>query len=140
MEKIRILYAEGHDLVLLTAKQRLEAEGWEVEVCRDGAAALKKLEGSERFNLLILDDKLDDLSAADLVERARRDGRLPDAPVILFTARQTNGETPPLWAAALLSKPAGLKDLVETCRRLLPPAAAPQGPEEQGAATQGVAD
>jgi DNA-binding response OmpR family regulator len=140
VEKIRILYAEGYDLVLLTAKQRLEAEGWEVEVCRSGAAALKKLGGSERYDLLIFDDRLDDLSAADLVERARLTGRLPAAPVILFTARHVNGDPPPHWAAACLGKPAGLKELVETCRRLLPQAEAPQGSEVLGGEPQEVAD
>ena len=70
MEKIRILYAEGYDLVLFTAKQLLEAEGWEVEVCRDGAAALKKLEGDERFDLLILDDRLGGVSGGELIARA----------------------------------------------------------------------
>lgn len=126
MEKIRILYAEGYDLVLFRARQLLEAEGWEVEVCRDGASALKKLEGGERFDLMILDDKLEGSTGGELIRRARGDERQHHVPVILFTAEHTNGDSAQREADACLSKPGGLKDLVPTCRRLLTSDAARQ--------------
>ena len=120
VERIRILYAEGYDLVLFTAKQLLEAEGWEVEVCRDWPAALKKIEGGERFDLLILDDRLGGVSGGELIARARAQARLRAAPIILFSAGHDNGDTASREADARLHKPGGLKDLVATCRRLLP--------------------
>lgn len=128
MEKIRILYAEDYDLILFAAKHLLEAEGWEVEVCRDGADTLKKLEGDARFDLLILDDRIGGVSGSELVERARGDSRLRATPIILFTTQQAANDGPAACAAdACLSKPGGLKDLVETCRRLLQRAAPPEG-------------
>ena len=129
MEKIRILYAEGYDLVLFRARQLLEAEGWEVEVCRDGAAALKKLDGEEHFDLLILDDRLEGSNGGELIRRARGDERQRHVPVILFTAEQTNGDSAQREADACLSKPGGLKDLVPTCYRLLASDAARQSHE-----------
>lgn len=141
MEKIRILYAEGYDLVLFTAKQLLEAEGWEVEVCRDGAAALKKLAGGEHFDLLILDDRLEGTSGDELIRRARDGARQQrPVPVILFTAEQANGEQPPREADACLGKPGGLKDLVPTCRQLLSHEAARQGHGPQGGEPGQAAD
>ena len=140
MEKIRILYAEDYDLVLFRAKHLLEAEGWEVEVCRDGASAMKKLEGDEHFDLLIVDDRLGGVSGAELIERARRNGRLSSAPIILFTAEHANGDTVSHGADICLGKPGGLKDLVPTCRRLLPHAASPQGLELHAVKSNGAGD
>ena len=139
MEKIRILYAEDYDLVLFTARQLLEAEGWEVEVCRDGAAALKKLEGGEHFDLLILDDRLDGVGCEELIARARGDARLRATPIILFAAGRANGDPASREADASLSKPAGLKDLVPTCRRLLPHAASQPGIDARGREPSGAA-
>jgi CheY-like chemotaxis protein len=127
VEKIRILYAEGYDLILFTAKQLLEAEGWEVEVCRDGVSALKKLEGEGHFDLLILDDRLDGSEGGELIRRARGGARRRPVPVILFTAEQANGDSAQCEADACLSKPGGLKELVPTCRRLLARGVARQG-------------
>ena len=138
MEKIRILYAENYDLVLFTAKQLLEAEGWEVEVCRDGAAALKKLESTGHFDLLIIDDRLDGANGAELTARAQSRARLRSMSIILFTAEHANGDPAAHEADARLSKPGGLKELVPTCRRLLPHAAARQGIAHNGAAHNGV--
>lgn len=135
MEKIRILYAEGYELVLFTAKRLLEAEGWEVEVCRDGAAALKKLEGEERFDLLILDGRLDGSSGVgELIGRARR----RPTPVVLFTAEHANGGATSREADACLVKPAGLKDLVPTCRHLLARDAARQSHEPRAGESGGA--
>lgn len=139
MEKIRILYVEDYDLVLFTARQLLEAEGWEVEVCRDGAATLKKLEGGEHFDLLIFDDRLDGVGCEELISRARASARLSATPIILFTAGHADGDAAAREADARLSKPAGLKELVPTCRRLLPRAAAQPGPDVHNVESNGAA-
>ncbi|HEY9282712.1 MAG TPA: response regulator [Pyrinomonadaceae bacterium] len=120
MEKIRILYAEDYDLILFTARQLLEAEGWEVEVCRDGVGALKKLEGGEHFDLLVFGDSLGGVGGAELIACARGNVRLRATPIILFTAGHANGDPASRETDARLSKPGGLKELVPTCRRLLP--------------------
>lgn len=139
MEKIRILYAEDYDLVLFTARQLLEAEGWEVEVCRDGAATLKKLEGGEHFDLLIFHDSPGGVGCEELIARARGSARLRATPIILFTTGHTNGDADWREADAHLSKPGGLKDLVPTCRRLLPHAASQSGPDTYSRESSGAA-
>ena len=122
MRKIRTFYTEDHDLVRFTANQLLDAEGWEAEVCRNGRTALKKLKGDEHFDLLILDDRLGVAYGGELIERARRNDRLRFTPIVMFSASHADGKSCPQKANAYLSKPA-LKDLVATCRRLLPRAA-----------------
>jgi CheY-like chemotaxis protein len=138
LERIRILYAEDYDLILFTARQLLEAEGWEVEVCRDGAATLKKLEGGEHFDLLIFDDRLDGVGCEELTARAREHARLSATPIILFTAGHTNGDPAACEADARLSKPGGLKDLVPTCRRLLTHAAPQSGLDARSGESSGA--
>lgn len=139
MEKIRILYAEDYDLVLFTARQLLEAEGWEVEVCRDGAATLKKLEGGEHFDLLIFYEGADGVGCEEMIARARASERLRATPIILFTAGHANGDSDSRDADARLSKPGGLKDLVPTCRRLLPHAATQPGLDMYSGESSGAA-
>ena len=38
---VRVLHVEDHDTVARMAKEMLESEGWEVETCSDGNAALE---------------------------------------------------------------------------------------------------
>lgn len=119
LQQVRILYVEDYDLVLFTVKQLLEGENWRVEVCRDGPAALKKFEGEESFDLLILDERLKGYNGIELLRRARRTPRLRETPAVMFTATPCEEGALAAGADAFLRKPSGLKDLISTCRRLL---------------------
>ena len=111
-----------------------------VEVCRDGAAALKKIEGEEHFDLLILDGRLGGASSVELIGRARQTTRLRATPIVMFSAQQCDAPTGSLTADAYLSKPGGLKNLVATCRRLLPQAVGQARPDAPSAGPGEPAD
>lgn len=119
MQPVRILYVEDYDLVLFTVKQLLEGESWKVEVCRDGNAALRKFEGEDRYDLLILDERLRGVNGMELLRHARRSVRLRETPAVMFTATPCEQDALDAGADAFLRKPSGLKDLISTCRRLL---------------------
>ncbi|HEX8131237.1 MAG TPA: response regulator [Pyrinomonadaceae bacterium] len=119
MQQTRILYAEDYDLVLFTVKQLLELESWQVDICRDGAAALKKLEADEPYDLIILDVQLPGESGLSLVQRARQLAHRRRTPIILFTGSLRHDEALAAGADAFLNKPTGLKDLISTCNSLL---------------------
>lgn len=119
MQPIRILYAEDYDLVLFTVKQLLELESWQVDICRDGATALKKLEGDEHYDLIILDAQLPGESGVSLIQRARQLAHRRRVPVILFTGSLKQDEALAAGADAFLKKPTGLKELIATCNALL---------------------
>ena len=119
MQQTRILYAEDYDLVLFTVKQLLELESWQVDICRDGAAALKKLESDEHYDLIILDAQLPGESGLSLIQRARQLAHRRRVPVILFTGSLKHDEALAAGADAFLKKPTGLKDLIATCNSLL---------------------
>jgi DNA-binding response OmpR family regulator len=119
LQQTRILYAEDYDLVLFTVKQLLELESWQVDICRDGALARKKLEGDESYDLIILDAQLPVESGLSLVKRARQLAHRRRTPIILFTGSLRHDEALAAGADAFLKKPTGLKDLIDTCNFLL---------------------
>ncbi len=119
MQQIRILYAEDYDLVLFTVKQLLELEGWRVDICRDGSAALKKLENDEHYDLVILDAQMPGESGLSLVQKARRLAHRRRVPIIMFTGSLRREDALAAGADAFLNKPTGLKDLISTCNSLL---------------------
>lgn len=47
---VTILFVEDNDVVLRVVRRTLELEGWRVEVCEDGDAALRGLEGEGRYD------------------------------------------------------------------------------------------
>ena len=121
MQQIRILYAEDYDLVLFTVKQLLELEGWQVDICRDGLAALKKIESDEHYDLIILDVQMPGESGLTLVQRARQLPHRRHLPVIMFSGSLQHDDALAAGANAFLNKPTGMKDLIATCKSLLDP-------------------
>ena len=119
MGQIKILYADDYDLVLFTVKQMLEMENWRVDVCRDGAVALKRIEGEERYDLIILDERLPGISGLDLIKRARLAKHLRATPIMMFTATHCEEQALAAGANAFLRKPSGIGELLETCRGFL---------------------
>jgi DNA-binding response OmpR family regulator len=131
LQQITVLYVEDHDLVLFTVKQLLELEGWHVHICRDGKLALKLIAGEEHFDLIILDAELPSVSGFDLIRRVRNLPHRESTPVIVFSARDCHEEAKGVGADACLKKPGGIKDLLETCNRVLK-LAAPDAGEADG--------
>ena len=119
LQQIRILYAEDYDLVLFTVKQLLELEGWRVDICRDGSAALKKIESDDHYDLIILDAQMPGESGLALVQRTRQLAHRRRVPVIVFTGSLRREDALAAGADAFLNKPTGLKDLIATCNSLL---------------------
>ena len=123
MQQIRILYTEDYDLVLFTVKQLLELEGWWVDICRDGSAALKKLESDEHYDLIILDVQMPGESGLSLVRRTRQLPHRLHLPVIMFSGSLRHDDALAAGANVFLNKPTGLKELIATCKSLLDPGA-----------------
>jgi CheY-like chemotaxis protein len=119
LQQIKILYAEDYDLVLFTVKQLLELEGWSVDICRDGSEALKKIEGAEHYDVIVVDAELPGTSGINLLSRARELTHRRRTPMIMFTANDCEAEALAAGADAFLRKPGGIRDLIQTIERLL---------------------
>jgi CheY-like chemotaxis protein len=116
---LTILFAEDHPTVADAIKDTLEAEGWRVEACASGSAALNKLASGARFDLLLTDNQLPDVDGLELVRYARRLQHLAGMPVVMLSAVDCEKEAYRAGVDVFLRKPEGMNELVGTVARLL---------------------
>lgn len=116
---VSILHVEDHPVVADAVKETLEGEGWKVETCGDGAAALAKLESGERFDVLIFDNKLPDTNGVELIKRASAMAHRQQTPIIMLSADEVEMEARRAGANAFLRKPGDVSLITETVARLL---------------------
>lgn len=116
---MRILIVEDNKAQLELLASLLEAEGFLVDCCTDGAAGLFALE-SEAYDLAILDRLLPEMDGASLLRRYRCSGG--SIPVIMLTALSSIGDrVSGLDAGAddYLAKPFAPEELLARVRALL---------------------
>ena len=82
----RILVADNDEDILTLVSFRLERQGYEVLVARDGAEALERAR-AELPDLCVLDVMMPKLTGYEVTRELRADPRTADVPVILLTAR-----------------------------------------------------
>ena len=119
LSEVRILYVDDYDLVLLTVKQILELEGWQVDVCRDGASARREIESGKQYDLLILDCQLPCGNGLALVHSARTSSHHRETPIIMFTASDCKHEAVAAGVNTFLKKPMGIIEMVDAVKQLL---------------------
>jgi two-component system chemotaxis response regulator CheY len=114
-----ILYVEDHRLVADAVRDTLEAEGWRVVTCVDGAAALTKIASGAHYDLLITDNHLPNVDGLELVRYVRRLQHRSALPVVMFSAVDCAAEADQAGVNVFLKKPEGVTELVNTVRELL---------------------
>jgi DNA-binding NtrC family response regulator len=103
-----------HFVVVLTQSQK-----YEITALRDGATALKTVEGKS-FDAVLLDMAMPGVNGRELLRKIRE--RHPETPVIIITGvedAQLAAESMRLGAFAYLYKPVGEEQLVRTLERAL---------------------
>ncbi|HJR09760.1 MAG TPA: response regulator [Pyrinomonadaceae bacterium] len=119
MPPVNILYAEDFQPVKLIVKETLELEGWRVEDCDDGLAALLKIQSDEPYDLILLDDDLPGMDGIALAALARTLEHRRLTPIIMLSATERRSDARAAGVDIFLKKPEGMKSLVETIKRLL---------------------
>jgi CheY-like chemotaxis protein len=119
MPHTKILYVEDDRLLRLTVRELLEAEGWTVETCADGNAALNKLAGAVRYDLLLLDNELPGASGLELVSYARSLTHRRDTPIIVVSASEVCAQALRAGADEFLKKPHDADALLAVVKRLI---------------------
>jgi CheY-like chemotaxis protein len=114
-----ILHVEDNRLVADAVKETLEMEGWQVEICLDGSAAVGRIEGKDHFDLLLLDHDLPDMTGLDIARRAKQLPHRRSLPVVILSGSDYAADAQLAGVDAFLQKPGGMKSLVETLTRLL---------------------
>lgn len=115
----KILVVEDEPDMLRGLKDNFEFENYEVDVARDGEAALKKITGSS-YDLIILDIMLPKLSGLDVCKRAREQGIA--MPIIMLTARGEEIDKVlglELGADDYITKPFSVRELLARVKAVL---------------------
>ena len=103
-----------HFVVVLTQSQK-----YEITALRDGATALKTIEG-KNFDAVLLDMAMPGVNGRELLRKIRE--RHPETPVIIITGVEDTrlaAESMQLGAFAYLHKPVGEEELLLTLDRAL---------------------
>jgi CheY-like chemotaxis protein len=113
-----VLHVTDDGEVAESVRSVLEAEGWRVETCTDGKAALRRLIGEARFDVVLLDGDLPGVSAPELVRRAKAIPGRRSTPIVVLSARDCEAESWRAGVAAYLRKPEGLHQVPQIMARL----------------------
>lgn len=108
----RILIVEDEEHILEAVKTNLELEDYEVVGAADGEKALE-LFNAQRFNLVILDVMLPNLSGFEVCEQIRLENM--DIPILFLTAKGDSADKVrglKLGADDYLTKPFNLEELI----------------------------
>jgi CheY-like chemotaxis protein len=116
---LTILYAEDHKVVAEAVKDTLEAEGWRVVLCYDGAVALKRMASEASYSLLIFDNHLPNVNGVELVRYARQLPHRQRTPIIMFSASEAEAEARSAGADVFLRKPDDVGLIVGTVKGLI---------------------
>jgi CheY-like chemotaxis protein len=120
-EKARILVVDDEELVRMVMKAVLVAGGYEVTEASNGEEALKRFrEGSERFDLVVMDMQMPRLSGEEALRQLRQID--PDIKALLLSGGVPEKETEKwiaLGGVKFLQKPFQNNELFDTVRRAI---------------------
>lgn len=116
---VSILHIEDDEIVATVTREMLEAQGWQVETCGDGNAAVEKISGDARYDFLLVDYDLPELNGLELVDRARKLAHRSSTPIGVLSANPVEAEAREAGADVFLRKPQDIGLLAETITRLL---------------------
>ena len=117
----RVLVVDDEEDVRNLVKVILEAEGYSVDVASNGEDAQKKMK-KKYFDLLIVDVVMPKSDGLELCRKIRRDKKLHDTPVIIFSVLGKGIRTmltEDEKADDYLDKPFETKMLVEKVNKLI---------------------
>ena len=115
----QILIVEDEPKMTIGLKDNFEAEGFEVDIAKDGEVGLKKIiEGN--YDLIILDIMLPKLSGFEVCKTVRKKG--DNTPIILLTARGEEIDKVlglELGADDYITKPFSIRELIARIKAVL---------------------
>jgi len=120
-ERGLILLAEDHPANILTISEYLESHGYRIVTAHDGLEAIEKTREIEP-DIILMDIQMPALDGLEATRRLRDDARFASTPIIALTALAMPGDRERCLKAGAdeyMSKPVGLKALVQTIETLL---------------------
>ncbi len=106
----KVVIAEDEPTIREALTAVLEARGWSVHPVADGEQAVLACRWT-RPHLLITDNRMPDMSGAELVRRVREDDRFERIRIVMFSGNAGEGEEG--LADAVVAKAEGMQALLE---------------------------
>jgi DNA-binding NtrC family response regulator len=118
MENFRILFVDDEEELVSTLVERLEFRNIQSSYALNGASAIEKLR-REKYDVVVLDLKLPGISGEETQRVINKEH--PELPVILITGHlsATDANKTPRGAAAYLTKPIHIDDLLQKIQQIL---------------------
>ena len=116
---IRILFIEDDETIAALAREMFEEQGWQVQTCHDGNAAIEHLSGGVHYDFLLVDYGLPGIDGLEIVKRTRQLVHRARTPIVVLSATPVGLAAREAGADAFLQKPQDMSSLVETISRLL---------------------
>jgi DNA-binding response OmpR family regulator len=116
---IRTLHIEDDETIATVAREILEEQGWQVQTCNDGDAAIEHISGGVHYDFLLIDYDLPGVNGLDLVKRARNLAHRFRTPIGVLSASAVEAETREAGADVFLRKPQDIGSIAVTIVRLL---------------------
>lgn len=116
---VAILFVGDNRSFAGAVRDGLEAEGWSIIMCSDGAVVLKSVESDAPYDLLLLDYDLPSVNGIEIVRRAKELPHRRRTPVVMFSASDVETEAWRAGVDAFLSKPDVVGRLTGIVARLL---------------------
>jgi CheY-like chemotaxis protein len=119
VESNQILVVDDDDDIREVMQEALVAEGFRVDVAKDGQEALSRLETGEQAPLILLDMMMPRMDGETFLKVLRERPRLADARVVVISGNaRVRDQASDLRAAACFVKPFELEELLSVIRRL----------------------
>jgi two-component system alkaline phosphatase synthesis response regulator PhoP len=116
---LRILHIEDDETIATVAREMLEEQGWQINTCDDGNAAIEHISGPVHYDFLLVDYGLPGINGLELVRRARKLVHRSRTPVGILSANPVEAEAREVGADLFLRKPQDIGLLAESISRLL---------------------
>ena len=97
----------------------LEDQGWQVETCNDGNAALEKIYGQNDYDLMLVDYDRPGVNGIELINRSRELNHRCDTPLVVLAGSPVEAAAREAGADLFLKKPEDIGLVVDTINRLL---------------------
>jgi CheY-like chemotaxis protein len=101
---IRILHIEDDGTIAAIATEIFEEQGWQVQTCDDGNAAIEHIAGEVRYDFLLFDYDLPRINGLELVQRARKLVHRSRTPVGVLSATPVRGRGTRGWSGCFLAE------------------------------------
>ena len=121
-KRLKVLLVDDEPSIIKTVGKRLELEGFEVIIAKDGEEAFAKAE-TEHPDVIVLDLMLPKVNGFDVCAKLKRNKQSKDIPVITIFSGQGSPEDEvrclELGAAAYVAKGYGATPLIAQIKALL---------------------